>query len=210
MIVEIKKPGTRLTEGTKSSRNGAWLLGKQLVIGVAQVQANCELWAGETSKLKTAERWLRERGIRVIEPKGVLVVGNFADLKDDDAKATDERIETFERFRRSLTNPEILTYDELLARAKALLALTKPAGAEDLVATVTDGSDDGRPDGDDLDGYEDAGTPADYFQPIGSIEFTANEGIEGREPDPEDEWKDRHARPAAPPRDDTELDDLPF
>lgn len=209
MIVEIKKPGTRLTEGTKSSRNGAWLLGKESVIGVAQVQANCELWAGETSKLKSAERWLRERGIRVIEPKGVLVVGNFADLKDGDARATDERIETFERFRRSLANPEILTYDELLARAKALLALTKPARAEDPGVTVTDGSDDGRPDGDDLAGYEDTGPPAGYYEPFGSIEFTANEEIEEREPDPDDEWKERRARPA-PPRDDSELDDLPF
>jgi hypothetical protein len=154
VIVEIKKPDTHLTEGTKSTRNGAWLLGKELVIGVAQVQANCELWAVETSKTKGSERWLRERGIRVIEPKGILVAGNFTNLKDHDTKATDERIETFERFRRGLTNPEVLTYDELLARARAMLSVTKPEGAKDLVLTVTDDPDDGPPEGFNYEGPE--------------------------------------------------------
>lgn len=45
-------------------------------------------------------------------PQGILVVGNTAELDNED------KIRSFELFRQNLHNPEIITYDELLARAK--------------------------------------------------------------------------------------------
>jgi hypothetical protein len=47
----------------------------------------------------------------------VLVVGNSAQLDDEHKKAT------FELFRRNLHNPEIITYDELLERARFTVRL---------------------------------------------------------------------------------------
>ncbi len=45
-------------------------------------------------------------------PQGILVVGNTSELDNED------KIRSFELYRRNLRNPEIITYDELFARAK--------------------------------------------------------------------------------------------
>ena len=123
VLVEIKKPTTRLM-ADKRYRNGAWLIGSELAGGVAQIQANCEQWATEGSRTRANERWLHERGVSVVQPKGVLLVGHLRALDND------EKRETFERYRRNLWNPEVLTYDELLARARYLVAQGQDAGTE--------------------------------------------------------------------------------
>jgi hypothetical protein len=55
-------------------------------------------------------------GIHTHEPKGILVVGRTAEFAGNDDKAG-----SFERFRRRLQNPEILTFDELYERARYLI-----------------------------------------------------------------------------------------
>lgn len=206
VIVEIKKPGTPIM-GNRSYRNGAWLIGGELAAGVAQVQANCQLWAVETSQTKANEHWLQERGIRVIEPKGILVIGDFSSLKVDDGTKTEERIETFERFRRNLANPEVVTYDELLERAKVMIHRTKPEAAEGLVLTVTSDSNE---EEEEYDSYANQGTPPDCYQSLSSFESETDDDEEEREPDPDEALKERHTRLAPPPLNNTDLDDLPF
>ena len=44
--------------------------------------------------------------------QGILVIGNTSELDNED------KMRSFELFRRNLQNPEIITYDELLARTK--------------------------------------------------------------------------------------------
>lgn len=114
VLVEIKKPTSPLL-GNKTYRNGAWLVSSDLAGGVAQIQANCDQWAREGSGTRANRRWLEERGISVIQPRGILLIGHTGHLDSDDKR------ETFERFRRNLWNPEVLTYDELLARARFLV-----------------------------------------------------------------------------------------
>jgi hypothetical protein len=50
-----------------------------------------------------------------IQRRGILIIGNLHEL-DTYAKRT-----TFELFRRNLRNPDVFTFDELLARSKHLL-----------------------------------------------------------------------------------------
>jgi len=50
-----------------------------------------------------------------IQPKGILVIGHTDQLDDNAMRMT------FELARRNLQNPEVITFDELLARAKNLL-----------------------------------------------------------------------------------------
>lgn len=48
------------------------------------------------------------------------MIGNTKELK------TREEIETFETFRNSISNPEIITFDELFERAKFIVCQSDP------------------------------------------------------------------------------------
>jgi hypothetical protein len=50
-----------------------------------------------------------------IQPKGILIIGHTEQLN------TNPKRTTFELFRRNMQNPETITFDELLGRAKHLL-----------------------------------------------------------------------------------------
>jgi hypothetical protein len=114
VLVEIKTPHTPLLG--KKYRNKAYQIGEHLSGGVAQLQAQCAEWAEEGSRQRNnSERLLREE-IYTYEPKGILVIGTTCQLMDDPDKRS-----TFERFRRNLHNPEILTFDELLKRAEFMV-----------------------------------------------------------------------------------------
>jgi hypothetical protein len=124
VLVEIKRPDSALL-GEEEYRNGAMQIGSELAGGVAQLQANCNRWEKEGSRTDTNREWQRDRGIATIQPKGILLIGKTSQL---DAPA---KVETFERFRRNLWNPEVLTYDELLARARFLVNQAQPESSSD-------------------------------------------------------------------------------
>jgi acyl-CoA synthetase (AMP-forming)/AMP-acid ligase II len=48
-------------------------------------------------------------------PKGILVVGNTGQLNSKPKR------DSFQVYRRNLINPEVITYDELYERAKAIV-----------------------------------------------------------------------------------------
>jgi len=117
VLVEIKKPQTRLTSDRRY-RNGAWLLGGELLGAVSQMQANCQTWGRRA--LDHDNRDLEREECYTREPKGILVIGSLQELRGDDGNA-DVKRSTFESFRRNLHNPEIITFDELLARARFIV-----------------------------------------------------------------------------------------
>lgn len=140
VLVEIKKPDTDLL-GDEEYRNGAYELGKNLVGGVSQVQANCRKWEKEGSENEeNKETFLNERIFTVL-PKGILVIGHTNQLN-----AVSKR-NTFELFRRNVVNPEIITFDELYERAKFIVDSTKENCAEELDPTneMNDLTDDDIP-----------------------------------------------------------------
>lgn len=116
VLVELKKPGSDLL-GTTKYRNGAYELGKDLTGGVSQSQSNCRTWVREGSLQPKNMEMLIAENITIAEPKGFLVIGQTSQLDNTDKKVT------FELFRRNLHNPEIITYDELLERARYLIAV---------------------------------------------------------------------------------------
>jgi hypothetical protein len=127
VLVEIKRPDTQLLS-KKQYRNGAWLIGEELAGGAAQLQANCDRWAKEGSRLDANRDWAEGRNITTVQPRGILLIGNLAQLEVESIAESTTRRETFERFRRSLWNPEVLTYDELLERARFLVDQARPGG----------------------------------------------------------------------------------
>lgn len=118
VLVEIKKPTSSLFQGGEY-RNGVWRLAPELVGAVSQVQANCQTWAQSALQSENADD-LRRDGIFTREPKGILVIGCTEQFADDTAEAKTKR-NTFESFRRNLHNPEVLTFDEVMARAKFIV-----------------------------------------------------------------------------------------
>lgn len=121
VLVEIKKPDSELV--TKNTyRNGVHELGKELTGGVSQLQSYCRRWVLEGSRQETNVEMLMAENITTAEPKGFLIIGQTAQL-DDTAKKL-----TFELFRRNLHNPEVITYDELLARARFVVSVPESGG----------------------------------------------------------------------------------
>jgi hypothetical protein len=91
------------------------LIGVELAGGVTQLQSNCRTWEMQGSRDDENREMLDQQRISTIQPKGILIIGHTQQL-DALPKRT-----TFELFRRNLHNPEVITFDELLERARHLL-----------------------------------------------------------------------------------------
>ncbi|MFH1769919.1 MAG: Shedu immune nuclease family protein [Parcubacteria group bacterium] len=115
-LVEIKTPATKLLTGSKEIRNGAWSLSKDLTDAVSQIQANIHIWEKQGSETTQNKDKLEKKSIYTVRPKGIVIVGSLEELMNDRS-----RWETFQRFRNSLHGIEIITFDELLERARFIV-----------------------------------------------------------------------------------------
>lgn len=117
-LVEIKRPDTPLF-GSRRNRSDAWCLSTELMDAVSQILAQKANWDLEGTKTQFDKAGRRiEQGVADVDC--ILVIGdtNNADGTDQEKKI---KAKTFELFRRNLRNVEILTYDELLDRAKYIV-----------------------------------------------------------------------------------------
>lgn len=115
VVVEIKTPGTPLLQGDEPQRNGAWSLTREFTDAVTQAQAYANSWAIE-SQTRSNTLELAKRKLLVVHPKAIVVIGCLTELLSDETKAS-----TFQLFRESLHGIEVLTFDELLERAKFIV-----------------------------------------------------------------------------------------
>lgn len=121
-FVEIKRHDTPLLAG-QSYRSGAWPPSAELVGGVAQVQATVQdaiEGIGRTLTPTTPDGDPTGELLFNVRPKSFIVVGNLAQFRAGDG-LNQAKVRSFELYRRSTAFPEILTYDELLARAKFIV-----------------------------------------------------------------------------------------
>jgi hypothetical protein len=116
VLLDIKRPDTGLLGKQAPYRQRVHALSSELVGGVTQLQSNCHIWSTHGAQQPDNVRTLDRLNISTYGPRGILVIGQTAELDDDDKRST------FELFRRNLLNPEVLTYDELLARARYIVA----------------------------------------------------------------------------------------
>jgi hypothetical protein len=123
-FVEIKTHRTPLLHPAEY-RPGAWRVSDEVAGGVSQCQATVdEVLRRAATELDVVD----EDGFRtgdtvfVCRPRSLLVVGSL-DQFIRDGEPNVPMFESFERFRRSLRDPEIVTFDELFARAAMSLAL---------------------------------------------------------------------------------------
>ncbi|MGH9827300.1 MAG: Shedu immune nuclease family protein [Blastocatellia bacterium] len=114
VLVEIKRPSSELVRD-QHYRNRVPKLGEDMVGAVVQTQQQCYQWAIQGSRTEENREILEQQGIYTYEPKGIVVIGNTASLD------TVEKRRTFEVYRRNVKNPEVLTFDELLERARFIV-----------------------------------------------------------------------------------------
>lgn len=110
VIIEIKTPVTKLI---KSNYRNTYLLGDELYGGINQVLNYKDSLVKEYYQLNSKG----EAPFRVCNPKCILIIGNTSDLDDEIKK------DAFENFRSSITNVEIITYSEIINKAKMLLEI---------------------------------------------------------------------------------------
>lgn len=82
------------------------------------VEAGLETWKGRLTS-EDSEGRVTDYAI-LVRPRSYLVVGSLTQFSDEHGVA-EKRYKCFENFRRSLMGAEVLTYDELFARAYYLV-----------------------------------------------------------------------------------------
>jgi Domain of unknown function (DUF4263) len=121
-FVEIKRPDTPLFAATKN-RARAWKLSTELFDSVSQILEHkaAGLLRFETGNLYDGN------GMRITQrpydPKVILIIGHWDELQScPDDRERDTKQRTLELFRRDSRNVEIVTFDELLERARFIVA----------------------------------------------------------------------------------------
>jgi len=113
--IELKTPFTNIVNASSKNSKDTAVLGSKLIEAVSQLQIYLRTWEIEGSKQEKTKEMLNEKKIYTIKPKGYLIIGNTSQLD------TIEKRNTFELFRQSINNLEIITYDELYERAKYIV-----------------------------------------------------------------------------------------
>lgn len=132
-LVEIKTPTTLLLQ-REHYRNGVWGASKELAGAISQVQVNCAQWEIEGARTEQNRELLA--GNYTISPKGIVVIGKTSELTDWDKR------NSFERFRREIRSPEIITYDELYERARYIVGMPVAQNAAITNVPMTEIADD--------------------------------------------------------------------
>lgn len=125
-FVEIKSHTTKLVRD-KPYRPGVWSPTDELIGAVAQVQKTVEL---AELTIRRALRTTDDLGNPVandaflIRPRSVVVCGDLEQFKVA-AGVNHEKFASFELFRRQLMMPDVITFDELLERARLIVESTE-------------------------------------------------------------------------------------
>ena len=117
VLVEIKKDSTDLLRQS-AYRPGCWGVSDEVSNAVTQVHKTAFEFARSRFRtlLKDADGNDTDQTAYTVEPRSYLVVGNTLELKGND-----DKIACFELYRRNIRSPEILTFDELLYRARFIV-----------------------------------------------------------------------------------------
>jgi hypothetical protein len=125
VFAEIKHHRTQLLESGPAYRSGCRAPSKELAGGLTQVQQTVYRAVQELSEKfadKDTEGGNLGTDTHLIRPRSFLIVGHLSQLLSSGGGVIDEKQRSFELYRRNLYEPEIITFDELLARAEWLVS----------------------------------------------------------------------------------------
>lgn len=129
-FAEIKHHRTELL--AEEYRSGVWRPSNELAGAVVQVQQTVRMAVRDLGDYieDIAEDGSRTgTGTFVLRPRSFLIVGSLSQLLGAGGGPIDDKVHSFELFRRNLHEPEVITYDELLARAEWHVKLAEEQAA---------------------------------------------------------------------------------
>lgn len=122
VLAEVKTPGASLI-AAKPPRPGVWSPSGDLLDGVAQIQKTVSRFKQqyfEKAELTAASGDPLGFDVFNFSPKSYLLIGSLAQFRTTHG-VNKEQYASFELFRGALRDPEIITFDELHARAAAIV-----------------------------------------------------------------------------------------
>jgi hypothetical protein len=127
-LVEIKLPQAPLM-GTSQYRPGVWRPSEDLSGGIAQAQTTIDKLVAKQGPLRRRDDDGNEIGepAYIVRPRSYLLIGRLDQFLTN-GRLNEPRYRCFEVFRRSISDPEVVTYDEMLERAKHLVRVAEEAG----------------------------------------------------------------------------------
>lgn len=117
VLVEIKRPNTKIFRAAKNGRSGTWEFSAEFTSAVSQIVQQKAEWLSFAQK---AEHWNKQGNkleARTRNAKSVLIIGSRGEFSGNELDAQIMR-DTFELFRQEMRTIDILTFDELFDRAK--------------------------------------------------------------------------------------------
>lgn len=120
VLVEIKKPDTPIFRERRGGRAGTWAFSTDFIDAVSQIIEQKAEWSsfsqiGEHHN-KAGSKTL---DARTKNAKCILVIGSTAEFENSDTiRSANIKRDTFELFRRENRSIDIVTFDELLERAR--------------------------------------------------------------------------------------------
>lgn len=112
-VYEIKKSGTKILQYDSSHDNYYWSTDASKAI--AQLEKYLYYCSENSSAIEKSIKVEKGTDVKIIKPKGVLVIGKSDEFMNDEKKKID-----FEILRASLKNIEIILYDEMFNRLNNL------------------------------------------------------------------------------------------
>lgn len=119
-LAEIKHPDTPLLRKS-DYRSGVYAISHDFAGAISQTQetvrAAIDSFSGWVDK-KDAEGGTTGGGAYLVEPRSFLIIGSTGELRSASGNRIDDKFRSFESFRSNLKSPEVLTFDELVERAR--------------------------------------------------------------------------------------------
>ncbi len=127
-IVEIKTHKTPLLEEKMYRTSRVWAPSSELIGAVSQCHQYVRIsenHLGEIVDLKDKDGNLIGQQVFQFKPKSFLIIGTTEkDFLDAGGKVLNpDKLSCFEHFRKNLSSPEIITFDQLYQRAKNIIEL---------------------------------------------------------------------------------------
>lgn len=120
VLVEIKRPDTPIFKGNRGGRAGTWEFSSEFMGAVSQIIEQKAEWSAFA---QTGEHY-NKAGSRLLttrtkNARTILVIGSRDEFTgSQDARSANVKRDTFELFRRECRSIDIVTFDELLERAR--------------------------------------------------------------------------------------------
>lgn len=119
-LAEIKHHKTELL-GRNEYRPDCWAPSKELAGALVQIQQTTHAAVSDLEHFladKDEDGGAMSTGTYIFRPRSYLIIGSQSEFLGQSGGAIPSKYRSFELFRRNIYEPEVLTFDELLARAE--------------------------------------------------------------------------------------------